>query len=256
MSHDFNYRVNGVALVPQYARAVRLFEGVAGKRADLLEVAYKHGVYVAERHWSQARLARLETLLPDQSAGGTYAGLHGLARRLCGGVVTLQRVDPDVGEVRARALVGDPAEQGSGADRFRVAWPVWLLDGTWEDDAETSVTVSGLGTSGSWQVTPGGSHPVEPIFEVDCVADGASPSVTLGTDLSSLTLDRSFTAGQTIVVDVPARRVTVDGAVDKSSLVVNRGWWMELPPADTSTLLWSAGSGTWDVTTRWRGRHR
>ena len=34
MSHDFNYRVDGTALVPTYADNVRLMEGVAARRSQ------------------------------------------------------------------------------------------------------------------------------------------------------------------------------------------------------------------------------
>ena len=72
MSHDFNYRIDGSDLVPTLVEHCRLVEGIAGQRAEKLEVAYRHGVYVADRHWTQARLMRLETALPFDTATNRY----------------------------------------------------------------------------------------------------------------------------------------------------------------------------------------
>lgn len=253
MGHDYNYRVGSTALVPTYARSVRMVEGTAPKRAELATVAFQHGVQVAGKHWSGARLARLDTVLPLGGEQDALDGHAALARLLCDETVTMKRNHPSWGEVQARAFVADGSEQLE--DMVTWSWPVWLLDGTWEAATASTDSETSLGTSGTVAFSTGGNHPVEPVFTITCQANGSAPSLTAA-DGSALSLAGSWTAGQVIVVDVPNRNVTVGGTRNKTALTVNRGEWMQLPPNSSVSLTWAASSGTWDVATSWRNRWR
>lgn len=258
MSHNYNYRVGGTALVGTgKAKAVRLIEGLAGRRAEMLDIAYQHGVYVAERHWTRARLARLEILLPGEAASEPYVAVQAINRLMCNGLPYLQRDDPNAGEVRTKILAAETIDQPDGADRFYWPWPVWMLNGYWEqttanDDDDASLTTTG--TLGPFAI--GGDHPTEPVFTIDCVSDGANPQIEEQTSGDTYLLATSFTAGEQIIIDTPSRTVTVDAVRAKNILKINRGHWMEFPAGANATLDWTADSGTWDVNTAWRNRWR
>lgn len=257
MSHDFNYRVNGTALVPTYCDNVRLMEGIAGKRADQLPIAYSHGVYVAARHWTSARLMRLDTLLPGGTPSAIYTAKAGLVNLLTTGKPTLTRNDPVLGDVRCEILVSDPVQQPEGPQRFQWNWPVWQLRGFWED--ATASTDSDLGLTTTGTIAPGaigGTHPTEPKFTITCQAAGSNPAITDPVTGDTLSLPASFSTSDVIVVDVPNRLVTLNGTRAKNLLDINRGYWMEWAAGATISLDWTASSGTWDVATEWRERHR
>ncbi len=257
MAHDYNYRVDGTALVPTYAKHVRLLEGVAGVRADQLDIAYRHGVYVADRHWSKSRLMRMDTVLVDGTASQIYTGLQGLYGQLLGGIKTLRRNDPAQGEVQCEILVADPVEQPDGPQRVQWRWPVWQLRGYWEDFTASTDTDLALGTTGTvGALSVGGTHPTEPKFTITCQTAGANPALEDQTTGDKLLLAGSFSASDVIVVDVAERTVTLNGSQALNILTINRGWWMEWAAGATVTLDWTADSGSWDVTTEWRDRHR
>lgn len=253
MGHDYNYRVGDTALVPTYARSVRIVEGTAPKRAELAAVAFQHGVQVAGKHWSGARLARLDTVLPLGGEQDALDGHAALARLLCDEAIVLKRNHPSWGEVQARAFVADGSEQLE--DMVTWSWPVWLLDGTWEDTVPSTITATGLTTSGTINLWTHGNHPVEPVVTITCQANGSAPSLTAA-DGSALSLAGAWTAGQVIVVDVPNRNVTVGGTRNKTALTVTRGEWMQFDAASGVVLTWAASSGTWDVSVSWRERWR
>lgn len=256
MGHDYNYRVDGSQLAP-HADIVRLSEGLTGTRAQLVDTAYRHGVHVAQRHWSTARLARLETRVRLGQAADHHAAKSGLAKLLLGRVAALQRNDPEHGEVQTEILCSDPVEHGVRDERFNLAWPIWVLRGAWEDADESSHLEAGLGTSGSFQIITGGDHPTEPIFDIECTSDGVEPRIKLATDADSeVRVAASFEIGQTATIDVVNRRLLIDGVRNKTAMVINRAWWMELVADSTLTFDWEATSGVWDVTTRWRNRYR
>lgn len=257
MAQNWNYRIDGTALVPTYCDHVRLMEGVAGKRAQQLEVAYQHGVYVADRHWSKARLMRLDTLLPGGTPSQIYTALQGLYGLLLPGKVTLTRADPVLGDVQCECLVSEPVQQPEGAQRFQWNWPVWQLSGFWEDATATQEVDTGFTTTGTiGPISVGGTHPTEPVFTITCTADGANPAVTDPATGDSLTVIGNFVTSDVIVVDVPARTVTLNGTRAKALLSINRGWWMEWAAGATISLDFTADSGTWNVTTDYRNRHR
>lgn len=262
MSHPFNYRVDGTALVATTGvDNVRLKEGVAGKRAQLLETAYRHGAYVAERHWTKARLMQLDVLLPGGTPTDIYTVRDDVDALLAGGVRTLARNHPVQGEVQCRILAMDPVEQPEGPQRFHWRWPLWQLDGYWEAAAAASVTDLGLAASGSLtQLTLGGNHPISPKFTITCQADGSDPKITDPTTLDEVFLPGAYTAGDVLVVDLTTQQlvVTLNGVRHKNALKPNRGYIMEFDPQTngTPTLTWESASGSWDVTTEWRNRYR
>lgn len=256
---DYNYRIDGTAITPTYATFVGLMEGVAGKRADLVDIAYQHGVYVAERHWSRARLMHLNTHLvrtPDDST--IYTALHGLENLLLNGIVTLARNDPAQGEVVCNVLISDPVEQPVSVNRFGWVWPTWQIKGYWtEATASHDVTDTTLGASANLtQINVGGTHPTEPVFTVTCQADGANPAIEDPATGDKITLADSFVATDVIEVDVPNRTVEKNGTRVKNLLTINRGHWMEFSADTDIDLDFTSDSGTWDVQTVVKNRFR
>lgn len=257
MSYNYNYRLDGTALVPTYCDNVRVLEGVAGVRAQQLPIAYQHGAYVADRHWTGARLMRMDTLLPGGTPAAIYTALQGLYGLLLNGKHILTKADPVLGDVRCEVLVSDPVEQPDGSGRFQWRWPVWQLAGHWEDAAATTDTDNGLTTTGT--IAPGaigGSHPTAPKFTITCQGAGANPAITDPATGDTLSLPAAFSTSDVIVVDVPTRTITLNGTRAPNLLDVNRGYWMEWAAGATVSLDWTADSGTWDVATEWRERHR
>lgn len=259
MTHPFNYRLDGITMLGGLgAIDVRLKEGIAGKRAQLLETAYQHGVYVADRHWTKARLMRLDILLPGGSPSDIYTVKQAVEGALSKGKPVLQRLDPVQGEVRCSVLAMDPTDQPEGAQRFHWKWPVWQLRGYWEDDVAQDETDAGLGASATLTTLAiGGNHPVSPVFTITCTADGSDPEITDPTTGDKILLPAAFVASDVIVVDIPARTVTLNGTRAKALYRPNRGHWMEFDPGDADPALdWASASGTWTVVSAWRDRHR
>lgn len=254
---DHYYRVNGTALVPAYARHVQLTEGIAGKRADLFDVAFRHGAYVATRHWNRARLMRLDTVLPYGTTGEVTAAHHNLIGILTTGLPTLTRNDPVHGDMRCQVLVSDPVEQPEGPQRVQWRWPVWQIRGYWETAAGSTEVDTGFGTTGTiGPFTPGGNMETEPVFTITCQTAGVDPTITDPANGDQIKVAGSFSASDVIVVDVPERTVTLNGVRAKNLLRINRGFWMALAAGVSHSLDFTATSGTWDVTTEWRDRIR
>ncbi len=259
MSHPFNYRVDGTQLVAT-AGVVdeRLKEGIAGKRAQLLETAYKHGVYVADRHWTKARLMRLDILLPGGTPSQIYTVKQAVEGLLSNGIPVLARNDPVQGEVECSMLAMDPTDQPEGRQRFHWRWPVWQLDGYWQAATGDTETDAGLGATGTLTTLAiVGNHPTSPKFTITCTAAGSDPEITDPTTGDKIFLPAAFATSDVIVVDIPARTVTLNGTRAKALYKPNRGHWMEFDPNDADpTLDWASASGTWTVVTEWKDRHR
>lgn len=256
---SFNYAVDGTVLVdPARALNVRLIEGLAGDRAELNAVAYRNGVRTADRHWAEATLVALDVDLAGSTGAEIFAAHHAVSKLLKGGIRTLSRTDPDAGAVQARILSSDTVTQGTGPERFRWRYPVWLLDGGWEEvTASTSESDLGLGTTGTiGPFTPGGSMRTSPVLTITCQADGSNPAVTEPVSGDALSVVDSFVTSDVIVVDVPNSLVTVNGTRAKNVLSINRGYWMEFEPDVAVSLDWTATSGTWDVATEVKDRYR
>lgn len=257
--HDYNYRLDGSNMEAVFGLDnVRLFEGVAGKRADMLEIAYRHGAYVASRHWTKARLMRMDVLFPGGTPAQIYAAKEALEDALLNGTPTLTRDDPVNGDQNCTVLVSDPVEQPAGAGRFQWAYPVWQIEGYWEDAADTQdVDDTGLTTTGTIALAAiGGTHPTEPVFTIDCVSDGDAPAIEYTAEGDTLSIVGSYVTSDQIVIDVPNRLVTLNGSRAKNLLRINRGFWMEFANGATPSLDWTADSGTWDVNTIVRDRFR
>lgn len=256
MSHNYNYRIGGTALVPTYADRVRVIEGISGKRAELLEVAYRHGLYVADRHWSRARMMRLEAFLPGDTADAAYTSIQGIVRLLTG-TPYLQRNDPNAGEVRTKVLLADEITQQSGPARFVWPFPIWQLDGSWEANTASSEVDTGMTTTGTiGPFTVGGSHPAQPVFTITCTAAGSNPKLTHATTGDELLLSAAYSTSDVIVIDCYSQTVTLNGTRDKGALKLNRGYWFELAANTSHTINFASSSGTWSVTTEWRNRWR
>jgi hypothetical protein len=260
MSHDYNYRANGTVLTTTTGvRDVRLMEGVAGKRAEMIDIAYQHGVYVAPRHWSQARMMFLDIIIPlSGTATQIYTVKHDLEGLLLNGLVTLTRNDPEAGDVETEILVSDPVNQPEGAQRFQWRWPVWQLKGYWQEvTASHSVTNATLGaTANLTTVNVGGTHPTEPVFTVTCQSAGSNPAVTDPATGDAIVLAASFATSDVVIVDVPERKAYLNGTRVKNLVTINRGHWMEFAAGATVDLDFTSDSGSWDVQTVVKNRFR
>ncbi len=257
MSHPFNYRIDGTVLAT-IVDSVRLGEGVAGKRADLIEVAYRHGAYVADRHWTQARLMPLRTLLKREATpADIYTSLYDLETLLLGRTPLLARNDPVNGEVQAEILVDDAVEQPAGDGRFGWTWPIWQLAGHWEEVATNSSNDTGLGASATiGPLTIGGNHPTSPKFTITCQTAGSNPALEDNISGDKVVAAGAFIAADVIVIDTATGVVTKNGTRIKNLLTINRGHLMEFPEDSTVNLNWTSDSGSWDVLTEWKDRHR
>lgn len=259
--HPFNYRVDGTTL-STHVDSVRLAEGVAGKRADLIEIAYQHGAHAAVRHWTRPRLMRLHTLLKrGATPSDIFTGLYELEQLLMSGLPTLARNDPVNGEVQCEILVSDAVEQPDGSGRFGWTWPVWQVRGYWEDVALSTDTELALGAAGTiGPLTVGGNHPTDPKFTITCQTAGANPAIENPANLDKLSIAGSFVATDVIVIDVGASveddQVTLNGVRAKNLLRINRGFLLEFAEDTSISLDWTSDSGSWDVLTEWKDRHR
>lgn len=257
MSHDFDYRVEGVALVPTFATFVRLDEASAGVRAELLDIAYRHGAHVARRHWQQARLMEMIVHFPTTSAVITATARQGFDDLLYGGIKTMTREDPALGEVQSSILTVEEVGQGENVTS-RFIWPysTWQLRGYWEEANEQTETDTGLTASGTiGPFTVGGNVRAEPKFTITCTADGSSPAIEHVPTGAKLTIVGSYVNTDVIVVDVANDLVTLNGTPAKNILRITRGYLMELDPGSVS-LAFTSDSGTWTVDTEWRDRIR
>lgn len=259
MSHPFNYRINGTVLTT-IVDSVRLGEGIAGKRADLIEIAYRHGAYVADRHWTQARIMPLRTLLKrGATASDIYTSLYDLQKLLLSQdpLPLLARNDPVNGEVQAEILIDDAVEQPAGDGRYGWTWPTWLLRGYWEEVATNSSTDLALGASATiGPLTVGGNHPTSPKFTITCQIAGSNPALEDNVSKDKVTAAGAFIAADVIVIDTQTRIVTKNGTRIKNLLTYNRAFLMEFPEDSTVNLNWTSDSGSWDVLTEWKDHHR
>lgn len=259
--YGYDYQVDGTAIVDTVngpCSYAILEEGASGKRAELVDIAYQHGVYVAERHWSQARLMNFRTGFKNGTPAEIYEYKENLTYLMYGGLRTLTRTDPHVGDVQASVIVTEEVRQPSGPDRFDWVWPVWLLSGYWED-ATPAVDNDDTGLGASDDLTQfvlTGSHATEPVFTIDCTADGSNPAIVDPATGDQILAADSFTAGDTILIDVPDRRAYLNGTRVKNMITINRGHWMEFTARATVDLDFTSDSGTWDVNTSVRNRYR
>lgn len=260
MSQAWNYRVNGEQLLAVTGvDDVRLKEGIAGKRAELIQVAYKHGVYVADRHWTDARLMRLDVLLPGGTPAAIYQVKEDVEYLLGDGIAVLTRAHPTHGDQQCDILVHDPVEQPDGPQRFQWRWPCWQLRGYWEEPTAThDTTQAGLGTSATLtSFTLTGSHPAEPVFTITCEADGSNPAIEDPVTGDKLVAAASFVNTDVIVIDVPNRVFTKNGTRVKNLVSVNRGHMMEFAARRANIALdFTSDSGTWTVRTQVKERWR
>lgn len=252
--YGYSYQVDGSDIVDDAngpCTYAILEEGGSGKRAELVEIAYKHGVYVSDRHWSKARLMNFRTGYLNGTPAEIYQYKEDLMFLMTTGIRTLSRVDPYIGAVDASILVTEEIRQPSGPDRFDWVWPVWLLSGFWQEStASHDNDDTGLGASANLtQLVLGGSHAMEPVFTIDCVSAGSNPAIEDPATGDLLIAAASFSTSDTIVIDVPNRLVTLNGTRVKNLVSINRGHWMEFGARTTVDLDFTSDSGTWDVNT-------
>jgi len=258
MSIPFNYRIDGTAIIPTYATDVVMEEVVAGERAEMLEIAYRHGVYVADRHWQKAYNFDLRIYFPfDEDPDLFRIALHGFNTLVYGGKKTLTRYDHDVAaDLQCEVIAVDETTQGSGSGRFVWPYSMWNLRGYWEEASAQTETDVGLGASGTiGPFTVGGDVRTEPKLTITCTADGATPAVEHVATGAKLTVVGSYVNTDVIVIDVANDSVTLNGVAAKNILRITRGYLMELDPAAVS-LAFTSDSGTWTVDTEWRDRYR
>ncbi len=261
MGHDFDYRVDGTAIDSLGGSDIRLIEGLSGQRVEMLEIAYRHGVYVADRHWSMARLMQLQVKFDavTQPIGSTWDDKRAVEALLFGGKKTLTRNDPGVGgDVDTEILTVDEVTQPEGASRFYWPYEVWQLRGYWEESI-ASIDQDDLALGGSATINlpaVGGSHRTEPKFTITCQTAGSAPAIELIGALDKLSIVGAFVSSDVIVIDVPNRLVTKNGTREKNLLRVNRGFWMELDEGSTPSFNWTSDSGSWDVNSEVKDRYR
>ena len=258
MSNPFNYRIDGTALIPTFADDVVMEEIVAGERADMLQIAYRHGVYVAERHWQQAFNFDLRIhFLNDDDPATFRTALHGVNTLLYGGIKTFTRFDHDVAaDLQCSMIAVDETTQNAGANRFNWPYSIWNLRGYWEEAAEQTEVDTGMTASATiGPFTVGGDVRTEPKFTITCTADGDAPAIEHAATGAKLSIVGSFVNTDVIVVDVANDLVTLNGVPTKNILRITRGYLMELDPGSVS-LAFTSDSGTWSVTTAWRDRFR
>lgn len=254
---DFNYRVEGSALVPTFATFVRLDEAAAGVRAELIDIAYRHGAHVAERHWQQARLMDLLVHFPTGSALITAAARQGFDDLMYGGIKTLTRADPNFGDVQCSILTVEEAAQGTNVvNRFIWPYSTWQIRGYWEEATAQTEQDTGLTASGTiGPFTVGGNVRTEPKLTITCTADGSTPAIEHVATGAKLTVVGAYVNTDVIVIDVANDLVTLNGTPAKNILRITRGYLMELDPGSVS-LAFTSDSGTWTVDTEWRDRIR
>lgn len=258
MSNPFDYRIGGTAIIPTFADDVIMEEIVAGERAELIELAYRHGLYVAERHWQKAYNFDLRIHFVNDEDPATFReALHGFNTLLYGGVKTLTRFDHDVNaDLQASIIAVEETIQAGGPNRFNWPYSIWNLRGYWEEAAEQTEVDTGMGASATiGPFTVAGDVRVEPKFTITCTADGDSPSIEHVATGAKLTVVGSYVSSDVIVVDVANDVVTLNGTPVKNLLRITRGYLMELDAGVTS-LTFNSDSGTWSVTTAWRDRYR
>ena len=257
---DFNYRIDGTALVPTIARSVVVPEVAAGVRARLLPIAFRDGAYVSDEHSTDFKVVPLVVDLAGDTDVQIYTAYHALLDVVYGAKRTLAKFDPVAGQVTAEILAADDAPHGAGPTRQRVEIPLIFTKGYWETVAVSTETDNGLGASGSiGPFTPGGTHRTYPKFTITCTADGDNPAIEEPVSGASLLAAGSFVNTDIIVIDVADRLdggVTLNGVRAKNLLGINRGYWMRLVAGVAHTLDWTSSSGTWDVVTTFKDRYR
>ena len=260
MSFDFNYRIGGTAL-DTYGSNVRLIEGLSGQRAEMLEIAYRHGVYVADRHWSKARLMQIQIRFDavTQAIGSTWGDKRNFEALIGGGKKTLTRADPDVGaDVECEIISVDEVDQPEGAERFYWPYEIWQTRGYWEE-ATASIDQDDLALGASATISlpaVGGTHRTEPVYTITCQTAGSNPALELQTALDKLSIVGAFINSDVIVIDVADRLVTKNGTREKNLLRVNRGFWTEFDEGSTNSVDFTSDSGVWDVNTTVKDRYR
>ncbi len=257
----FNYRINSTVLI-NTARAKRVIipELAAGVRAAQLPIAFRDGAYVSDEHSTDTKVVPMLVDLAGDTPDELYTSYHNLMGLLYGGTKTLQKLDPQAGELEAEIFIGEETPHGTGSLRQRLTYPTLFTRGYWQQDVADSETDNGLGTSGSiGPFTPGGSHRTYPKFTITCTADGANPAIEEPVSGAKLTMASAFVNTDVIVIDVNDRvngGVTLNGTRAKNILNVNRGYWMRFAANVAHTLTWTATSGTWDVLTEWKDTYR
>lgn len=257
---DFNYRIDGTALVPTIANHVTIPEVAAGVRSSILPIAFRDGGYVSDEHSTDWKVVPLVVDLAGETDVEIYTAYHALLDLVYGAKRTLAKLDPVAGEVEAEVFAADDAPHGQGATRQRVEIPILFTRGYWETVAVSTETDLGLGASGSiGPFTPGGSHRTYPKFTITCQADGSNPSIEEPVSGAILLAAGSFVTTDVIVIDVADRvsgGVTLNGTRAKNLLSVNRGYWMRFVAGVATTLDWTSSSGSWDVVTTFKDRYR
>ncbi len=257
---DFNYRIDGTALVPTIANHVTIPELAAGVRAQVLPIAFRDGGYVSDEHSTDVKVVPLVVDLAGETDVQIYTAYHALLDLVYGAKRTLAKLDPVAGEVEAEILAADDAPHGQGATRQRIEIPILFTRGYWETVAVSTETDNGLGASGSiGPFTPGGSHRTYPKFTITCQTAGSNPSIEEPVSGAILLAAGSFVSSDVVVIDVADRingGVTLNGTRAKNLLSVNRGYWMRFVAGVAHTLDWTSSSGLWDVVTTFKDRYR
>lgn len=97
----------------------------------------------------------------------------------------------------------------------------------------TDVVIASSGTSNSGSVANDGNAPSAPTVTI--VGPCTNPRVAFDLDGTELRLSGSFTALETIVVDLRTREVTLDGVTDYTILAADTEWPVLLPGSNSIT---------------------
>lgn len=274
MAFDYAYQIGdeGGTFVDlaDYATVVRILnEGMPGRRGSNPTVPYVDGAWSEPFKFLDSRQLLLEVTLrytdaagsvtdPNGAAGHAYENLQALKKHLGWGGRNrrmLRRNDPHAGAVETAVEMLEGVEPTDR--RYRFVFFLTMLDGVWRaQSASTHQEASVSSFPHAFTINTGGDYPIaDPVLTFECVADGASPSLEQDVTGELITVNGSFTAGDTIVVDLGnPRSFTLEGA-RYPNVSMNRGWGMRLQPDESALgMTLDATSGTWTLDIDWRNK--
>lgn len=241
-----------------YCQSVRIVgESGVGKRGNDVTVQYVHGNRAVAHKFATPRLLPLEVVLryttatgtithTDGAAGHAYENLSEVKRLLRGqaGLATLERIAPDMGEVRIDVECGEPMFT---QNHFTYLFPLIAARPFWR-----STTTQ---TDSSSPIAIGGDAPVDDAT-VTFSAAASSPVFTHSssgaTVKPTITYTGTVPAGGVTVNTLTGQAFNVSGGADCSNLVsFNKPYILELDPGVSNTYTISSGTVTVAWADKW-----